>query len=274
MAVNNPYIFGDRATDRQRLEMQNFLYSTYLRTNLARIIGPQVRKILELGCGEGQLGRVMREVYPQAALLGIDKDADALARARQIAHEVGLHNAEYRLADIEAGFPPGPFDLIYAAFVLFDTRQPDRVIQQAYRALRPGGFLWIKDIPPDYATAINHRSYHKLAEMTDKALAAIGAHPEIMKEVAGLMSAAGFVDIREEVEVYALGGATPEGQAMLAVQLGVFHNARAVVSKIGHVPESEIERLYLDVCNAALHSTKELGSEQQVNIIAQRPIAG
>lgn len=271
MAVDNPYIFGDRATDRQRLEMQNFLFSNYLRANLKRIVGPNIRNILEINCAEGQLGRVMREVYPQATLLGIDKDAEALARARQTTHELGLRNMEYRLADIEEALPAGPFDLIYAAFVLFSTPHPARVIELAYQALRPGGYLWIKDVPTDYAQAIDHRSYRKLAEMTNQALAAIGAHPNIMNEVKGLLPAAGFVDLREEEEYYGLGGTSEEGQAMLAAQLGVFHNARAVISKVHRVPESEIERLYLDVCTAALRSSKELGTERLVNIVARRP---
>jgi SAM-dependent methyltransferase len=272
MAVNNPYLFGDHATDRQRLEMQNFLFSNYLRTNLARIIGPKARSILELGCGEGQLGRVMREIYPQARLVGIDKDAEAVAQAKQTAQEMGLRNVEYIVGDLEGEFPPGPFDLIYAAFVLgVSIPHPDRAIRQAYEALQPGGYFWVKDIPPDYAQAVNDRSYRKLAHMTNQALTAIGGHPEIMNEIRGLLTAAGFVDIREEEETYGLGGTTPEGQAMLAAQLGVFHNARAIISKVHRVPESEIEKLYLDVCNAALRSSKELGIERIVNVIARRP---
>ncbi|HUS17057.1 MAG TPA: methyltransferase domain-containing protein [Chloroflexia bacterium] len=271
MPATNPYIFGDRATDRQRLDTQNFLFSNYLRENLRRVIGPNVRSILDLGCAEGQLGRVMREIYPQAYLVGVDKDPEAITRAQSTADELQLRNVEYQVADIEQGLPPGPFDLIYGSFVLFDTRRPEGVLQLAYEALSPGGQLWMKDVPADMETAVNHRAYRKLAEMFLSTVDKLGAHPHIVRELPGLLAAAGFVDIREESEPYVLGGATEEGQVMLATAMGVFHNARGMMSKMHRVSESEIERLYLDVVNAALHSGKELGTEEFINIIARRP---
>jgi ubiquinone/menaquinone biosynthesis C-methylase UbiE len=273
MVVNNPYLFGDRATDRQRLDMQNFLFSNFLRANLERVVGPNVRRILDLSAGAAQTALVMREVYPQARLVCIDKDEEAIASARLSAQELNLSNVEYLVADVEQGLPEGPFDLIYASFVLFNTRYPDRVVQMAYHALRPGGHLWIKDVPPGWETAINHRSYRKLADMLTETMTAIGAHPNIMSQLPALLTTAGFIDISQEPESYGLGGTTPEGQAMLAAQLGVFYNARSVMSKIHKVPESEIERLYLDVCNAALRSNKEVGVERIGNIIARRPTA-
>jgi hypothetical protein len=90
--------------------------------------------------------------------------------------------------------------------------------------------------------------------------------------VPALLQAAGFVEIRQEIESYPMGGTTPEGQAMLAAQLGVFHNARSVVSRVCKVPESEIERLYLDICDAALRTSKELGRFPLNNVIARRPL--
>lgn len=271
MAATNPYIFGDRATDRQRLETQNFLFSNYLRVNLRRVMGPNVRSILDLGCAEGQLGRVMREIYPQAYLVGVDKDPEAIARAQGAAEELQLRNVEYQVGDIEQGLPPGPFDLIYGSFVLFDTQRPSRVIQLAYEALNPGGQLWMKDVPPEMVTAINQRAYRKLAEMFVSTMDKLGTHPHIVRELPGLMEAAGFTDIHEEVERYVLGGSTEEGQVMLATAMGVFHNARGVMSKVHRVSEGEIEKLYLEVVNAALHTGKELGTEEFINIIARRP---
>jgi len=271
MPAANPYIFGDRATDRQRLETQNFLFSNYLRENLARLVGPNVRSILDLGCAEGQLGRVMREIYPQAYLVGVDKDPEAIARAQSTAEELQLRNVEYQVGDIDQGLPPGPFDLIYGSFVLFDAPRPARVVQLAYDALAPGGHLWMKDVPPDMLTAINQLPYRKLAEMFIGMMDKLGAHPQIMRELPGLMNAAGFGDIRQESERYVLGGTTEEGQVMLATAMGVFHNARGMMSKVHRVSEGEIERLYLDVVNVALHTNKELGTEEFINVIARRP---
>jgi len=60
---------------------------------------------------------------------------------------------------------------------------------------------------------------------------------------------------------------------MLATVMGVFYNARGMMSKVHKMPESEIERLYFDVCNTALRNSKELGTEPIANITARRPRA-
>lgn len=274
MAANNPYIFGDPATDRQRLETQTALFSNYIRDNGRRFLGSHIQHILDVGCGEGQLGRVLRDLYgPQTHLVGIDKDERAIVQARTRAQELGLTNVEYIVGDVSESLPPGPFDLVYISMVLMHMREPPKLVQAAYNVLKPGGYVWIKDLHPDWMTAMNHRSFQKLADLVLSAMEAIGSHPFIGRETPEVLRAAGFIEIREEIESYLLGGATPEGQAMLAAQLGVFHNARSVMSRVRKVPESEIERLYIDVCNAALRSDKELGQEPLLNVIARRPFA-
>jgi len=269
---DNPYIFGDPDTDRDRLETQSYLFSNYLRANMVSVIGKNIQRILDIGCGEGQLARVMRELYPGATLMGIDKDERAIALAKQRAEDQGLRDIEYVVGDVEQGLPEGPFDLIFSSFLLIHTRQPHRVIQFAYEALNPGGYLWIKDLDPSWATAINLRSYTKAVELVNSALTAVGGNPFLVRQLPDLLQAAGFVDIHAiENETYALGGATPEGRAMLAIVLGVIYNARGMVSRVHKIPESEIERLYLDVCNAALRTDKELGVERIANYTARHP---
>jgi 2-polyprenyl-3-methyl-5-hydroxy-6-metoxy-1,4-benzoquinol methylase len=268
----NPYMFGDPATDRHRLETQTRLFSNFIRANAVRLVGKGIKNILDVGCGEGQLDAVLHEIYPQARLVAIDKDERAIIHARKQAQELGLEDVEFLVGDVTQGLPAGPFDLVYNSLVLLHLREPAQVIQAVYQVLQPGGYIWIKDLHPTWATAMNHRSYRRLADLTASLMETIGAHPFLLNELPHLLTAAGFVDIRQELEEYPLGGATPEGQAFLATQLGVFYNARAMMSKLHKVPESEIERLYLDVCNAALRSTKEVGTESVANLIARRPI--
>jgi hypothetical protein len=101
----------------------------------------------------------------------------------------------------------------------------------------------------------------------------MGAHPNITQELPPLLTQTGFVDLQRLNESYLLGGASTEGRTMLAVILGIFHNTRAMLSKMHNISEAELERLQLDVCNAALRSNKELGREEIANIVAMRPAA-
>src|SRR5579859_645987 len=274
MAAENPYIFGDPAMDRRRLEAQTQLFSSFIRANAVRLAGRGVQRILDIGCGEGQLGLVLRDIYaPQAQLVGIDKDERAIALARAHAREQGAANVEFVVGDVMAGLPPGPFDLVYDSLVLVHLHEPEKVIAAAWAVLKPGGSFWVKEVHPQWMAATNQRSFQKLADYMMATATAIGGHPYIGGDLPRLLAAAGFIDIREEIEEYPLGGTTPEGRAMLATQLGVFHNARGMISRMQKVTEREIERLYLDVCNAALRSSQALGNEPFINFIARRPPA-
>src|SRR5579859_700585 len=264
MADNKAYIFGDPARDRQRLQIQNEVFSGYLRTHMARLVGSDMQSILDLGCGEGLAQSILHEIYPRAKLVGVDKDPRAIARAQETAVEQGLHHTEYVVGDVEQALPAGPFDLIYISLVLLHTHLPAKILELAYAVLRPGGQIWIRDLVgiDDSIAAIDHPAYHRLAELVFQAHTAIGGNSDIMLLLPGLLTAAGFVDIRQVYEEYPMGGPTAEGQAMLASTLGVYYNARPMVSKTLKVAMSELERLHGEVCNLALRSPQPIGTQR------------
>jgi SAM-dependent methyltransferase len=274
MTTNNPYIFGDPALDRERLKTQTRLFSDYIQANARRLVGPQIHSILDLGCGEGQLGLLLQDVYgPQTRLVGIDKDDRAIATAQQRAIESGQTTAEFRVNDVTAldVVPPGDFDLVYISLLLLHLQRVDKALALAYNSLRPGGAIWIKDIHINLRTAIKHPAFKKIGDIMGDAMTMIGVNSFISVEVPRLLQTAGFSDIYEEVEQYPLGGPTLEGQATLATILGAFHHARHMMSQMTRVPVAEIERLYMDICQHALYSRTEIGSASYANITARRP---
>src|SRR6478672_13201495 len=105
--VDNPYLFGNPEPDRLRLETQSRLLSERLRQNAPHFIQGPVTRILDLGCGDDQLGRVLCKLYPEAHLLGVDKDEKAIRTAQARAQEQGLTHAEYRVGDVNDPLPEG-----------------------------------------------------------------------------------------------------------------------------------------------------------------------
>ena len=93
-------------------------------------VSPQ--RILEVGCGEGELAeRMARELH--AAVVAIDQSERMveLARARGVEAHVG---------DVQdLGFASGSFDCAVAAWVLFHVAALDRALAELARVLRPGG---------------------------------------------------------------------------------------------------------------------------------------
>ncbi len=267
----NPYMFGDHETDRARLDTQARLFGTCLRHRARDLAGPQIRHILDLGCGEGQLGQTLLQVYPDATLLGIDKDARAIAHAQERARGRGLSNATYLSGDLTETWPAGVFDLIHCSLILLHLRRPEETVRRAYAALAPGGYLWIKELHPSIEHALITPAYRQLMGWTYAAMARIGAHPYLAQELPAVLPAAGFTELHTEIEEYPLGGQTAAGRAMLGVLLAVPYNARALLAQVHGVPESTVLALTEQASAWARSRPEQVGTLRVVNLIARRP---
>lgn len=268
----NPYIFGDPETDRYRLQTQARAFSDYLRQHAREFVSDEVSSILDLGCGEGQLGFVLRDVYPNARLVGMDSDAKAIAAANEQVSKQGVSDCEFVVGDVQEGLPSGQFDLIYASMLLLHTRNAERVLQNCYAALQPGGYLWIKDLDPRQQTSSDVQAYQQMQSSMFQGAARMGMHPFLADELPELLVKAGLEQVRWEVEEYPLGGPTDEGQAMLAISLGAAYNARHMVSKSSGVPVERLEQFYVGIANEAIRRGAPIGTVPFINVIVRRPI--
>lgn len=99
----------------------------------AHFIRPGAR-VLDLACGEGRHGLAAAALG--GTVVGVDKDAERLATARDIAASRGL-TAEFREVDLEAGWPRfGEFDVVLL-FNYLDRRR----IADVLSCVGPDGVL-------------------------------------------------------------------------------------------------------------------------------------
>src|SRR5262249_53586723 len=96
-------------------------------------------RCLDLGCGGGHVALDMsRTVGPAGFVTGIDFDPQIVDLARKDAEDAGIGNIDYRVADAGV-FDGGPFDLIYARFLLSHLGDPGHVLARMRQLARPGG---------------------------------------------------------------------------------------------------------------------------------------
>jgi SAM-dependent methyltransferase len=102
-------------------------------------------RCLDLGCGGGHVVLdIARIVGSEGHVTGVDFDPQILELARQDARGAGLDNVDYHAADARV-FDGGPFDLVYARFLLSHLSEPESVLARIRRLVRPGGRVVVED---------------------------------------------------------------------------------------------------------------------------------
>jgi ubiquinone/menaquinone biosynthesis C-methylase UbiE len=104
-------------------------------------------RVLEIGCGTGNVTTRVKRAAPGANVVGSDPDPRALARAQRKARRMAGIRFERAYAQ-ELPFADGEFDRVLSSMMLHhlndDVKAP--AAAEIYRVLRPGGTLHIVDI--------------------------------------------------------------------------------------------------------------------------------
>jgi SAM-dependent methyltransferase len=102
---------------------------------------PDVRRVLDLGCGSGE--NTWRFAEGSEFVLGLDVAHERLRRARRFGPMVQGRATALPLADHS-------LDMVYAAHVLHHVVAPGKLLDQVRRCLRPGGTLFLVETLEDH----------------------------------------------------------------------------------------------------------------------------
>jgi ubiquinone/menaquinone biosynthesis C-methylase UbiE len=128
------------------------VYRDYLNTPAFFEMLPPVTGLagLDIGCGEGHNTRLLAR--RGARVTAIDIAEDFIAHARQAESEEPL-GIPYRVASaVELPFAGASFDFATAFMSFMDIPETDRVLAEAFRVLKPGGFLQFSITHPCFDT--------------------------------------------------------------------------------------------------------------------------
>ena len=105
-------------------------------------------RILDAGCGTGEVASRLAEFYPRAQVLGVDilDHHLELARTRYATLAPRLTFEHRSLFGLD--LPDHSFDLVVCRHVIHSIPHPERVLAELMRVTRPGGRLHL--IPEDY----------------------------------------------------------------------------------------------------------------------------
>ena len=152
---------------------------------------PSAPRILDAGCGTGEISSRLAELFPRGHVLGIDLIDHHLEMARsRYRHLVPRLEFEHR--DLfKLDLADHSFDLTLCRHVLHSIPHPDRVLAELARVTRPGGYLHL--IPEDYGMLHFQRRALDPDEFwhdeTPKFAAATGTDLFIGRNIYGILAA-------------------------------------------------------------------------------------
>jgi ubiquinone/menaquinone biosynthesis C-methylase UbiE len=165
-----------------------FYVEATTRETLRRIPMRADARVLDVGCGTGELLRRLRAKYPHAQLAGLDPVPEMLAVAA--GKLSGSEDLRVGYADA-LPWSAGSFDLVVSCNMFHYISHPVAALLEMRRVLRPGGVLVLTDWCDDYLAC---RLCNLYLRLTNRAF--YKTYRE--RECAALLQRAGCTNVRIE----------------------------------------------------------------------------
>jgi ubiquinone/menaquinone biosynthesis C-methylase UbiE len=154
-------------------------------------------KLLDCGCGPGTVTLGLAQIVAPGSALGTDIEASQMALATKTAAERNVANVRFEAANIyQLPFEDSSFDAVFMSALIGNLREPTRGLREAYRVLKPGGVIGVKEF--DHGGDIvypNEPAMAKYDELYRRLRAENGHNGESGRMIGALLLEAGFSDL-------------------------------------------------------------------------------
>ncbi len=177
--------------ERERLASLTRLYDDTTIRLCKQLAAGSGARILELGAGTGTVAEALAErVGPGGSVIAVDTDTRFL---EPLAHA----SLRVEAADVTAGLPSGPFDLIHARLLLEHLPQRHEVLRQMAAAAAAGGWVLVEDFDWSSAVMVDPPSplLTRVASACRTFMESRGYDPEFGRRLPRALAHAGLVDI-------------------------------------------------------------------------------
>jgi ubiquinone/menaquinone biosynthesis C-methylase UbiE len=165
-----------------------FYVEATTRETLRRTPMTPSSRVLDVGCGTGELLRRLRAKFPDAMLAGLDPVAEMLAVARDKLS--GKEDLRVGYAD-SLPWPGATFDIVVSCNMFHYITHPLAALAEMARVIRPGGALVLTDWCDDYLAC---RVCNLYLRLTNRAFYRTYRQAECL----ALLHSAGFTEIKFE----------------------------------------------------------------------------
>lgn len=182
--------------DREDMKHHIAMLTTQGRLHLAPV-NPNPENILDIGTGTGIWAISMADTYPDAQVIGTD-----LSPIQPIWIPpnmiVEVDDAEDRWL-----YQPNSIDFVHVRFMFFGIRNWSKLVRQAMRALKPGGWIELTELhvvpeSPD-GTMPDPCQIKEFSSVIKPVAAEVGLDIDVAQKFKGYLEMAGYEDVQEVV---------------------------------------------------------------------------
>jgi predicted O-methyltransferase YrrM len=234
------YVMGQTAEERDRLIQQAGVFGQiterFLRT--AGIVSGM--RVLDVGCGVGDVSMLCAWlVGPGGEVIGVDRDPDVLARARERVETLGMKNLRFIEADYRELDEIEPIDAVVGRAVLMYAADPAAALRALLPHLRQGGVVAFQEFDFTTLTAMPPSDlYGQVAEWWRQVCRQAGIELQMGYKLFPAFRAAGLPNPEMQADTILGGGPDFVGYAYLG---GVIRSVLPLLERFGIATAAEVD---------------------------------
>jgi len=231
------------------------------RAYMAKLDLPPGANAVELGSGPGDVTRDLIDVAGAARALGIEPSPIMVDAAK--ARHRDVEGLSFAVGDArQTGLADASMDAVALHTLLIHCPGPEQVLAEAFRILRPGGYLTVFDEDPPSVTAAiaDHDPFRAIVDN----LIAVYVHDRwLVRRTPALLTAAGFEILDREGHLYLPALDSP-------YFLTIIERGADTLVEAGVIGQDLAEGIYREA-RRRIETQSSFGSIAFVSIIARKP---
>ena len=150
MVTDNLAVFKQQQREMWSSFAPSAIFTTPVAANLVAFAGIRAgQRVLDVGTGTGVVA--ITAARTGAHMCALDLTPELLEQAKEDAAIAGQHDIEWMEGDAEKlPYPDASFNVVISQFGHMFAPRPDKVMQEIYRVLKPGGLFAFASWPPEH----------------------------------------------------------------------------------------------------------------------------
>jgi SAM-dependent methyltransferase len=234
------YVMGYSAEERERLIQQAGLFGPiterFLRT--AGLVSGM--RILDVGCGVGDVSLLCAAlVGPDGVVVGVDRDPDAIQRARERVAAAGLENVSFVQGDFRELTFDESFDAVAGRAVLMYAADPAEALRSLLPHLHAGGIVAFQEFDFTHLSTLPQLNrYDQIVDWWRRTAGQAGIELQMGFKLFATYRAAGLPEPDLLTETIIGGGPDFAGYGYLA---GVIRSILPLMERFGIATAEEVD---------------------------------